>query len=154
MTKIYRCNKINEKGSVCNETDENNFRKGRYNTCKKCRLRVMSEYNKSKKEQKQNEDANKTDPDNHIRCLIEDTITRVPLINKKTIPCIIHKLELDITEECLIFDEKLKKFETNFEEKIKILVSKISTLEDENITLKLQMLNFKEYIRKTLNEKL
>jgi hypothetical protein len=114
----------------------------------------MSEYNKSKKEQKQNEDANKTDPDNHIRCLIEDTIIRVPLINKKTIPCIIHNLELDITEECLNFEEKIKKFETNFEEKIKILVSKISTLEDENILLKLQMVNIKEYIRKTLNEKL
>lgn len=143
MPKTYRCNKIKEDGEVCNETDENNFTEGRYTSCKKCRLKVMSDYNKFKKEEKKDKNTNKIDPDNHVRYLIEDTITRVSLINNMTIPKIIHKLEMDITNECVNLSEKINTFE-----------NKILELENENIRLKLQLLKFKEHIQNILNEKL
>ena len=141
MPKVYRCDKTNEEGNICNDTNEQNFIEGRYNTCKKCRLKIMADYNKKKKNEKQTQKANTIDPDNHIRTLIKDTISDITLI--KNLPDIIHRLEKDISEECLNFNDKITKFE-----------EKISLLENENIALKLQLLNFKEYIQKTLNEKL
>jgi hypothetical protein len=154
MPKIYRCNKIDETGNICNETNENNFNEGRYTTCKKCRLKFMIDYNKLKKEEKQNQNTTKIDPDNHIRELIEDTISNVSLIKNQTIPNIIRRLEKDITEECLNFEDKIKIFEAKFEDSIKKFEDKISSLENENIALKIQLLNFKECIQKSLNEKL
>jgi hypothetical protein len=141
MPKIYRCDKINEEGNICNETDQQNFTEGRYNTCKKCRLKIMTDYNKKKKDEKENKKNNTTDPDKNIRKIIEEIIKDTPTI--KNLPNIIRKLEKDITEECMNFDDKIKKFE-----------ERISILENENIALKLQILKFKEYIQKTLNEKL
>ena len=143
MPKNYRCNKINEKGEICNETDEDNFSEGRYTTCKKCRLRVMAEYNKSKKEEKQRKVTAKPDPNNHTIKLIKDTILLVPLIDKMAVPVKIHDLEVNISNICSDFGKKFQDFET-----------KMSSLEDENIKLKLQLLSFKEYMQKILNEKL
>jgi hypothetical protein len=141
MPKVYRCDKTNEEGDICNETDPQNFTEGRYNTCKKCRSKFMEDYNKQKKDEKQNKKANTVDPDNRIRTLIKDTISDTPII--KNLPKVIHKLEKDISEECLNFNDKITKFE-----------EKISSLENENIALKLQLVKFKEYIQKILNEKL
>jgi len=85
MPKIYRCDKINELGITCGETDNTKFEKGRYSTCKNCRLRFMSEYNKSKREHKQEDIISKVDPDNNIRWVIEDTIKRVRFCGDYTI---------------------------------------------------------------------
>lgn len=143
MPKKYRCNKINEKGEICNDTNEDNFSEGRYTTCIKCRLKIMSEYNKAKKEEKQGKTPVKSESDKHTIELIKDTIQLVPLIDKMAVPVKIHDLEVNISNICTDFGKKFQDFET-----------KMSLLEDENIKLKLQLLSFKEYMQKILNEKL
>lgn len=151
MSKTYRCNKINEKGSICNETDENNFSEGRYSTCKKCRLRVMSEYNKAKKEQKQNEDANKIDPDNHIRYLIEDTITRVPLLDNKM--SVVDKFNDLDTEMSNVFNSCINEMR-KLSERIKKIEKENSEMEEEILTLKIQAKNTQKHIKNILNEEI
>lgn len=174
MPKAYRCNKFNEKGVVCNETNENNFSEGRYNTCKKCRLRIMTEYNKSRRGKKEEESVSKNDLNNHIVFLIEDTISRFPLINNKlTISESIERVEKDISEESSTLNDKIDMiknknidlenevkqlkfkislFDTLFErieilnEKNRSLHIKFSDLENENIILKSMISKFKDYL--------
>jgi hypothetical protein len=135
MPKIYRCNKINELGITCGETEAFRFEDGRYTTCKKCRLRFMSEYNKSKKSNKKEEVVNKIDPDNNIRYVIEDTILRTKILNGASIPSKIEDLEIDISQ----IAEKNYEIMIQLIEFKEIVSLKMNELKKENDLLKIQV---------------
>jgi hypothetical protein len=136
MPKVYYCNKLLENGATCGERDVSKFIEGRYTTCKSCRLRAMSIYNKSKTSKKKDEESSKTDPDCNIRWLIEDTIKRVPFMGKQTIPERIESSEEDITSVLNLHheysdknDNRLDKMQgeiNELKEIIKILKQEIS----------------------------
>ncbi len=126
MPKTYYCDKILDNGIICGERDTSKFIEGRYTTCRACRLNLMSKYNKSKTSKKQEEVSNKIDPDTSIRYLIEDTIKRIPLINKNTIPERIEGLEEDITD---VFTKQWQYVEKN-DTKIEVLEKRIKHLEE------------------------
>jgi predicted transcriptional regulator len=110
----------------------------------------MSEYNKVKKEQKQNEDANKIDPDNHIRYLIEDTITRVPLLdNKMSIVDKFNDLDIEMSNVFNSCVTEMKKLS----ERLKKIEKENSEMEEEILTLKIQAKNTQKHIKNILAEK-
>jgi hypothetical protein len=125
MPKEYCCNKILESGAVCGERDTTKFNVGRYTTCKNCRLKFMSNYNKSKSSGKKDEKNSIIDPEYNVRYLIEDTIKRIPLIERNTIP---ERIEI-IEEEYI--DSLTKQQIKNEQVQLKFLVleQKINTLE-------------------------
>jgi len=110
MSKVYFCNKILENGSICGERELSKFIEGRYTTCKPCRLRNMSQYNKSKTSKKKDVESTKIDPDCNIRYLIEDTIKRIPFMGGETIPERIESSEEDISN---VFEKVHAYFDKN-----------------------------------------
>ena len=98
MPKEYFCSKILDTGLPCGERDESKFIEGRYSTCRQCRLRSMSEYNKTKTEKGKEQKSKKIDPDNDIRWLIEDTFLRVPILSGQTIKERMENNEFDVSE--------------------------------------------------------
>jgi hypothetical protein len=98
MTKEYFCTKILDTGLPCGERDESKFIEGRYSTCRQCRLRSMSDYNKTKTSKGKEKKTKTIDPDNDIRWLIEDTFLRVPLLSNQTIKERMEDNEFDISD--------------------------------------------------------
>ena len=135
MPKEYYCNKLLDNGIVCGERNIEKFISGRYTTCKPCRLRSMSVYNKSKTIKKKDEESTKLDPDCNMRWLIEDTIKRVPFMGTQTIIDRIENSEADISDVLNIHHEYVDK--TN--EIIKLLQTQIQNLQIEMINLKEQI---------------
>jgi transcription initiation factor IIF auxiliary subunit len=116
MPKEYFCTKVLPNGIMCAERDNSKFISGRYTTCKSCRLRTMSEYNKEKTIKKQDKEAEKIDPDCNIRWIVEDTIKRVPFIDKQTITERIKSSEDDITSILNLHHEYTDKNDIKIEE--------------------------------------
>jgi hypothetical protein len=134
MTKEYFCSKILSTGITCGERDSSKFISGRYTTCKKCRLQKMSDYNKSKTSKKKDEESEKIDPDCNIRWIIEDTIKRIPLINRQTIPERIESSEEDITNILNLHHEYTEKNDSMIEDlqkQIKELQTQIEFLKSK-----------------------
>jgi hypothetical protein len=71
MPKEYLCNKIIN-GKFCGETNPDNFPKGRYSVCKKCKNKEMSEIRQKKKEENDKEKVKKIDPQLDFKKLIEN----------------------------------------------------------------------------------
>lgn len=136
MPKDYFCNKLLPNGTVCGEREVSKFINGRYTTCKPCRLRNMSDYNKTKTSKKKDEEVTKTDPDCNIRYLIEDTIKRVPFIQKQTIIERIKSSEDDVTDILNLHHEYVEK--TDF------IIEKIKKQMEE---MKNEIKNLKEEIK-------
>jgi hypothetical protein len=125
MPKEYFCSKILDTGLPCGERDVSKFIEGRYSTCRQCRLKSMSDYNKTKTS-KGKEHKNKTiDPDNDIRWLIEDTFLRVPLLSGQTIKERIESNEFDISDLL----EKHFEYVEETNAKIKMLETKLENSE-------------------------
>jgi hypothetical protein len=125
MPKEYCCNKLLESGIVCGQRDQTKFSSGRYTTCRDCRLRFMSSYNKSKIQNKKEEKNSNIDPEFNIRYLIEDTIKRIPLMERNTIP---ERIEC-IEEEFIDSLSKQQSKNQFIESKFLLLEQKIDTLE-------------------------
>lgn len=125
MPKEYCCNKLLESGIVCGQRDQTKFSSGRYTTCRDCRLRFMSTYNKKKNSDKKDDKNISLDPDCNIRYLIEDTIKRIPLMNSYTIPERIESFEEEYTE----FLSKQERKNGLIQSKFLFLEQKIDTLE-------------------------
>jgi hypothetical protein len=83
MPKEYFCDKQLENGVICGERDVSKFIEGRYTSCRKCRNKIMSEYNKSRTEGRKEKEMDKIDPDKNIRLLIEEVVCKYPLIDGK-----------------------------------------------------------------------
>ena len=98
MPKEYFCSKILDTGLPCGERDVSKFIEGRYSTCRQCRLRSMSDYNKMKTDKTKEQKSKKIDPDSDIRWLIEDTFLRVPLLSGQTIKERMENNEFDVSE--------------------------------------------------------
>jgi cyclopropane fatty-acyl-phospholipid synthase-like methyltransferase len=98
MPKDYFCSKILDTGFPCGERDVSKFIEGRYSTCRQCRLRSMSDYNKTKTEKCKEDKTKKIDPDKDIRWLIEDTFLRVPLLSNQTIKERMESNEYDVSD--------------------------------------------------------
>jgi hypothetical protein len=98
MPKEYFCSKILDTGLPCGERDVSKFIEGRYSTCRQCRLRSMSDYNKLKTDKSKEQKSKKIDPDSDIRWLIEDTFLRVPLLSGQTIKERMENNEFDVSE--------------------------------------------------------
>jgi hypothetical protein len=98
MPKDYFCSKILDTGLPCGERDESKFIEGRYSTCRQCRLRSMSDYNKTKTSKSKEQKSKTIDPDKDIRWLIEDTFLRVPLLSNQTIKERMESNEFDISD--------------------------------------------------------
>jgi lipopolysaccharide assembly outer membrane protein LptD (OstA) len=125
MPKEYCCNKLLESGTVCGERDSTKFSSGRYTTCRNCRLRFMTSYNKKKTSDKKEEKNTNIDPECNIRYLIEDTIKRIPLMNNYTIPERIESFEEEYTE----FLSKHERRNGTIQSKFNLLEQKIESLE-------------------------
>ena len=99
--KEYFCNKMIDL-KTCGETDPLKFEKGRYSTCKKCRVKLNSSYvankKKSEEEQEYKEITDKVDPDYNIRYIVEETFLNTPLIRNKSIVNVIIANEMELTE--------------------------------------------------------
>jgi hypothetical protein len=137
MPKDYYCNKLLPNGTVCGEREISKFIDGRYTTCKNCRLRSMSDYNKSKTSKKKDTEATKTDPDCNIRYLIEDTIKRVPFIQRQTILERIESSEEDVTSVMNLHHEYVDKNDY----KIDLLCKQLEEMKKEIKNLKEEIKN-------------
>jgi hypothetical protein len=125
MPKEYCCNKLLESGAVCGERDSTKFSSGRYTTCRNCRLKSMSYYNKKKTSDRKDEKNTNIDPECNIRYLIEDTIKRIPLMNNYTIPERIESFE----EEYTGFLSKQERNNESIQSKFNLFEQKIASLE-------------------------
>lgn len=139
MPKDYYCNKLLPNGTVCREREVTKFIEGRYTTCKACRLRSMSDYNKSKTSKKKDIEATKADPDCNIRYLIEDTIKRVPFIQRQTILERIESSEEDVTAVMNLHHEYVDKNDY----RIDLLCKQIEEMKKEikNLKEEIKILN-------------
>lgn len=127
MPKTYYCNKLIDGSVVCGETNPENFTEGRYNTCRTCRLQMMSSYNKNRREEIREKKIRELDPSQDIRFVVEDTIKRIPLLDGKTISDKITNLEEDIGEvsiQSFEYNERLEKLIFNLQKQIDELKNK------------------------------
>jgi hypothetical protein len=148
MPKEYFCTKLTDMGLPCGERDETKFIEGRYSTCRSCRLKFMSEYNKTKTNKGKEQKNKQIDPDCNIRYLIEDTIIRVPLISNQTIVERMEDTEHDVSRILLLHHEYVDKSELKMEKlekQIKTMSNYIKillTLLPENKLEELEKINF------------
>ena len=141
-TKQHYCEKINNMGFICRESDSTKFEEGRYNICKQCRLYYMKLYNKSKKDNKKDENVNKLDPDKNIRFIVEDTVKRMSFIEGFTIKDKIDGLDKDLSSISEKTEGNMIKY-LNFEN---IVVEKIQELKKENDVLRKEIQELKKII--------
>jgi hypothetical protein len=131
MPKEYFCTKLNDLEIPCGERDVSKFNEGRYSTCRSCRLKSMSEYNKTKTNKSKEQKNKLLDPDYNIRCLIEDTIKRVPISSDQTIVERIENNEFDISEMVstnYAFTSKTSEKLETIEKQIEIMSKCIKTM--------------------------
>ena len=122
MPKEFICRQI-KNGELCGETNPENFSSGRYTACKSCRSKMASKLINEKKIKDKDEKANRIDPDEDTRYLIEDTIKRIPLINNKTVQEAIRDIdEMNVNNVLQIND---------LNNLVKILMQRIQVLEEK-----------------------
>ena len=127
MSKTYYCTKMIDNSTICGERNIENFKPGRYNTCKSCRLKIMADYNKNKRDELREKKIQEIDPETNIRFVVEDTIKRVPLIEGKTIEENLNSLDEEIGEMSIKnceYKERIEKLIYNLQKQIDELKNK------------------------------
>jgi hypothetical protein len=118
MTKEYLCkNTINE--IICGEENPENFIKGRYGICKKCRSKMVSEQNQKRKYIDIIEKVKKIDPKEEIQMVIEYSIKNKNYGLQKSILSNIEKLNDEnkiIIEKVNTLDKSKNILFENFDE--------------------------------------
>ena len=144
MPKTYCCDKILENGTICGESDITKFMDGRYTTCKPCRYRLMSVYNKNKTTERKDKRIETIDPDAHLRFIIEDTLRRVPLIGRQSVIERIKNGEDDVSgffENQYTTNDRVNLKLLQLEQKINTMQLYIDNLEKEVSDLKSKKVN-------------
>jgi len=161
MSKEYFYSKIVETGLPCGERDVSKFIEGRYSTCRQCRLKFMSDYNKSPDPNTLDLSGLKlTDEDLRKMNLQEKTYENVYLQNNNLVH--IDYLPI-ITNELNLSHNKIKKIDLkNFKGSLLYLSNnniksskdiKVGEHTDFNIELEENPVSNSIYVHRTLNSK-
>jgi hypothetical protein len=131
MPKVYFCRQFRD-GDACGETDPAQFSPGRYTACKFCRNNIARKAMADKKIKNKDENANHLDPDQNIRYLIEDTILRMPILEKRTVKDAIDDIDQTNSDNMIAISE-LNDTLKELVERVKRIESRLITLENKNL---------------------
>lgn len=154
IERIYFCKqKINGK-EICGKTNPDDFSKGRYTTCKECRLAYVRDYNKKLVEEeksiKQMSNVekitnNKGDLGKNVHDLIINILETYPLNNIGiALPIKIEDIETNAVQDYMRHKHRLD----DLEEELEKIKNKVKFLELENQDLKRNL----EKIKNNINE--
>lgn len=131
MPKAYLCRQFRD-GNMCGETDPAQFSPGRYSACKYCRNNIAKRTMVDKKVKNLNENVDHMDPDQNIRFLIEDTILRIPILEKRSVKGAIDNIDQTNSDNMIAISE-LSATLKEIIERLRCIESRLTTLETKNL---------------------